>query len=254
MGNTSGITLRTNRFYLDQPLAGMTQLTVSGSTAHYLTRVLRLRVGADLVVFDGRGGQYAAIVSEVSRDSVRINLGTFSDPQRESSLRLTLAQGVARGERMDQVLQKSTELGIHTVAPLMTEHTVVRLDRDRSAKRHDHWQKIIISACEQCGRNTLPVLQPVQTLDTWLTSRTEDGLRILLQPDVTMSLQDVDGQADDAAITILIGPEGGLSPQEQQLAIANGFVPLSLGPRILRTETASLAVLSILQSRWGDVR
>ena len=244
--------MRTNRIYLDQPLAGTAQLTVAGPTMHYLTRVLRLRVGAELVVFDGRGGEYAATLTVATRDPVQLELGPHSDPQRESPLHLTLAQGIARGERMDQILQKTTELGVSVIAPLLTEHAVVRLNEDRAEKRRHHWQKIIVSACEQCGRNILPDLQPLQSIDEWVTNLQDDSLRIMLQPQASVSLDDIGDQPRDASITVLIGPEGGLSQHEQAAAIQTGFVPVSLGPRILRTETASLAILSILQSRWGD--
>lgn len=244
--------MRTNRFYLEQPLAGATHVTVTGPTTNYLTRVLRLRAGAELVVFDGRGGEYNATLVETARDSVRLELGGYSDPQNESPLRITLAQGVARGERMDQILQKTTELGVCAIAPLITEHTVVRLDKDRVQTRRDHWQKIIVSACEQCGRNRLPELQPLRTFDQWLTMLADDGLRLILQPQASTSLAELGDQPPDAAIVVLIGPEGGLSPGERQMAADQGFVAVSLGPRILRTETASLAIVSILQSRWGD--
>ena len=252
MANRQEPFVRTNRFYLDQPLAGITQLTVTGATTHYLTRVLRLRIGAELVVFDGRGGEYAATLTNATRDSVQLEIGTHSDPQRESPLRLTLAQGVARGERMDQILQKTTELGVRTIVPLLTEHTVVRLDKGRAEKRRDHWQKIIVSACEQCGRNILPALQPLQSIDAWMTDLPDDSLRIMLQPHASVSLADIGDPPRDATVTVLIGPEGGLSQHERETATQHGFAPVSLGPRILRTETASLAILSILQSRWGD--
>lgn len=244
--------MRISRFYLNQSLAENKDVTVTGPTTHYLTRVLRLRAGAELVVFDGSGGEYAATLTHASRDTVQLALGQFSDPKRESSLCLMLAQGVARGERMDQILQKSTELGVSTIVPLLTEHTVVRLDNERRQKRIDHWRKVLINACEQCGRNILPVLQPLQAMEPWLLSTANDGLRIILQPNGSTSLGDIADPPADAAVTVLIGPEGGLAPLEQEAALKQGFIPVSLGPRILRTETASMAILSMLQSRWGD--
>ncbi|MDH3647117.1 MAG: 16S rRNA (uracil(1498)-N(3))-methyltransferase [Gammaproteobacteria bacterium] len=244
--------MRTHRVYLDQPLSGMTELTVAGPTAHYLARVLRLRAGGELTVFDGRGGEYAATLVNVSRDEVQVALGRYNDRDRESSLNLTLAQGVARGERMDQILQKATELGVTAIVPLLTDHTVVRLDAERAEKRHGHWQRIIISACEQCGRNRLPNLQPLRSIDDWLADLTDVGTRFILQPDAVTTLAKTVEQPRDHTALILIGPEGGLSEREQTIARRRDFLATSLGPRVLRTETATLATLAIMQSRWGD--
>ena len=215
--------MRTNRFCLDQMLAGAAHVTVTGATQHYLTRVLRLRTGAGLVVFDGSGGEYAATLVDISRDSVRLELGEFSDPQRESNLNITLAQGVARGERMDQVLQKSTELGTTAIAPLQTDHTVVRLDKQRGEKRREHWRKIIIGACEQCGRNTLPVLEPLRSIDEWLATLPADGLRLMLQPDASARLADFDRQPPDS-VFVLIGPEGKVAGKYRKVTLPTSEV------------------------------
>lgn len=244
--------MRTNRVYVDQPLAGAGEITVDGATAHYLTRVLRLRPGMTLVVFDGSGGEYAATLGETGRDKARIALGSHDDREAESALRLTLAQGVARGERMDQVLQKATELGVTHIVPLLTDHGVVRLDAARAEKRHAHWLRVVIHACQQCGRNRVPSLSLPARFDDWLTGLPASGARLMLQPGATATLQTIGERPQDGNATVLIGPEGGLSERERDVARQNGFESVSMGPRILRTETAAMASLAVLQSRWGD--
>ncbi|MDH3588379.1 MAG: 16S rRNA (uracil(1498)-N(3))-methyltransferase [Gammaproteobacteria bacterium] len=248
--------MRSHRVFLSRPVSGAQTITTDQATAHYLSRVLRLRPGAALTVFDGTGGEYAATLTSSTRDKAELDIGEHRDRERESPLELTLAQGIARGERMDLVLQKATELGVSCIVPLLTDHTVVRLDRDRAEKRHTHWQKIAISACEQCGRNRLPQVCRPCGIDDWLESLPDSGMRLVLQPDAAIPLSELatDPACDPGSqgITVLIGPEGGLSQREHEIAMARDFRPVALGPRILRTETAALAALAIVQSRWGD--
>ncbi len=243
--------MRTNRVFIDQPLAGTAKVSADGPVAHYLTRVLRLRVGNPLVVFDGCGGEYDATLAAATRDGVTLELGTHRDEDRESPLALTLGQGIARGERMDLVLQKATELGVSRIVPLLTEHTVVRLDAGRAVKRHQHWRRVIASACEQCGRNRLPNIAEPLDFGTWIEQRDESASNILLEPGAAQTLAGV--AKEGRPVCLLIGPEGGLSPVERETAKNNGFEPASLGPRILRTETAAIAALAILQSGVGDL-
>jgi 16S rRNA (uracil1498-N3)-methyltransferase len=169
---------------------------------------------------------------------------------RESPLSITLAQGVSRGERMDYTIQKAVELGVAAIAPIITGRTTVRLDEERSEKRLEHWRRVIIGACEQSGRNRLPALHPITTLDAWL-SRPIDGLGLLLRGDATGGLPE---RRLDTAITLLIGPEGGLGTDEVAAAERVGYRPVRMGPRILRTETAALAAIAALQALYGDWR
>ncbi|MBT8132169.1 MAG: 16S rRNA (uracil(1498)-N(3))-methyltransferase [Gammaproteobacteria bacterium] len=245
--------LRHHRVYLQKPIAGQSEIVLEGETAHYLLRVLRLRTGAKFTVFDGTGGEYVATMLSAAKDRIAIRLEQFKDIETESDLQLVLGQGVARGERMDQVLQKATELGVAVIAPLTTDHTVVRLNAKRAASRHEHWQKIIISACEQCGRNRLPQLLPLQSIDEFLTDLPDATVRLMLQPGVSDTLASLSRPDPAKTVVLLIGPEGGLGDREQEVAQLQNFVPVSLGPRVLRTETATLASIAILQSLWGDI-
>ncbi|MBT8136232.1 MAG: 16S rRNA (uracil(1498)-N(3))-methyltransferase [Gammaproteobacteria bacterium] len=242
--------MRSHRVFVRQPLAGHNSITVDAATSHYLTRVLRLRAGAALTAFDGNGGEYAANLERATRDEAVLSIGAHSAREAESHLAMTLAQGIARGERMDQVIQKATELGVQSIVPLLTDHTVVRLDKKRAARRHAHWLKIAVSACEQCGRNRIPAMASPMSIDDWLRTTDESATRLMLQPGSTTGLGALGAKHDN--VTLLIGPEGGLSGREQELAAGRGFAAVSLGPRVLRTETAALAALAILQSRWGD--
>ena len=171
----------------------------------------------------------------------------------ESPLKVHLVQGISRGERMDFVVQKATELGVKRITPLLTERGVVKLDDQRAKKRQQHWQKIAASACEQCGRVRLPLLDAPERLDAWLGNKPAHvESDVILRPGATQSLSAIDMPV--TKICILIGPEGGFTDAEYQLADAAGFVAVSMGPRVLRTETAAVAALTILQSRWGDLR
>jgi len=248
--------MRSYRVFLNRPVSGAQAITTDQATAHYLSRVLRLRPGAELIVFDGTGGEYAATLTSNTRDEARLEIGAHSDRERESPLNLTLAQGIARGERMDLVVQKATELGVTCIVPLLSDHSVVRLDRDRAERRHAHWRKVGISACEQCGRNRLPQVHQPCSIDDWFECLPDSGMRLVLQPGAASTLSELASESacdpGSLDITVLIGPEGGLSQREHERAMAKNFHPIALGPRVLRTETAALAALAVIQSRWGD--
>lgn len=224
-------------------------LELSESAANHVARVLRMREQAALVIFNGEGGEYQARITHIEKRRVVVSLNEFINRDVESPLRLTLAQGISRGERMDYTLQKAVELGITTIVPLLTEHCVVELKGERLEKRLEHWRGVVIGACEQCGRNRLPELQPVMTLSAWLTKSVE-GKRLLLDHRAEGSINTLDPAS---SFTLLVGPEGGLSPAEQQQAISSGYQGIRLGPRVLRTETAALVALSALQARFGDL-
>jgi 16S rRNA (uracil1498-N3)-methyltransferase len=242
--------MRIPRTYIKQTLVGNSMVTLDAVASNHLTRVLRLKPGAALRVFNGEGGEYDAILQSSSKKQAIIELGAFHAVDRESTLQVTLAQGIARGERMDLIIQKAVELGVSHIVPLQTSRTVVRLDEDRADKRLQHWQGIIIAACEQSGRNTLPTLSAIQSFEQWVTSGDQD-MPVMLDP---MAEQTIAGLPQPSGkLELLIGPEGGLSGQERDTAYASGFQGLRLGPRILRTETATISGLSLIQSYWGDL-
>jgi 16S rRNA (uracil1498-N3)-methyltransferase len=240
--------MRLTRVFSEQPLGADRELTLSASAAAHVGRVLRLGVGAQLTVFDGTGGEYPATIVESRGTVLRVRLGTHCRIERESPLKITLAQALVRGERMDWVIQKATELGVAVLVPLVTERSVVKLDAHQADKRREHWRGIAIAACEQCGRNRLPEILPPAPLGEFL-STARDGTRVLLDPAAEAGLQTI---GTVLAVTLLIGPEGGLSPDERALAIDAGFTPVRMGPRVLRTETAAIAALSALQTLLGD--
>jgi 16S rRNA (uracil1498-N3)-methyltransferase len=218
--------------------------------SHHLTHVLRLTPGALLIVFDGEGIEYSAVIERVAKYSVTIKLGEARVVSRESPLAIDLAQGISSGERMDYTIQKAVELGVRAIQPLTTERSVVQFTPERAAKRVIHWQAVAIAACEQCGRNRVPRVLPVTGLTHWLADAAPDALRLTLAPGAPKSLRALDSPL--APIIMLVGPEGGLSEREQHDARTAGFQALSLGPRILRTETAALAALAAMQTLWGD--
>ncbi len=242
--------MRLSRVHVEVPVGGRVQVDLHGTAANHVARVLRLRVGDPLILFDDAGGEYTATVVSLSRHMVRVNVGEYLTTDRESPLHVTLAQGISRGERMDVVVQKATELGVKRIVPVLTERAVVRLNEAQAANRLRHWRAISVAACEQCGRNRLPEITPPMSLQAFLVSALPDGLRLLLQPDGGLRARDLPAAT---AATLLIGPEGGLSDAERTAALAAQFRGLSLGPRILRTETAALAALAVIQQRLGDL-
>lgn len=239
------------RFHCPIPLQVDRVVTLPDAVARHAIGALRLRDGEAVTLFNGDGHEYAGILSTHGHASVRL-LARHS-PDRESPLQIVLAQGVSSGERMDLTMQKSVELGVAAIQPLMMRRTIVRLSGDKVEKRRAHWQAVAVSACEQCGRNTVPAVAGIVDFDTWRRSFAETtGLRLMLDPEGETSLGDL--PRPEGEITLLAGPEGGFDPAERAMALAAGFVGVRLGPRILRTETAALATLAALQALWGDFR
>jgi 16S rRNA (uracil1498-N3)-methyltransferase len=237
------------RIYQPFPLAVQSVLKLDENASHHLARVLRAKIGDSLVIFNGQGGEYSAIITHIDKKNVEVKMETFLPREAESPLKIHLAQGIARGEKMDFIIQKAVELGAASIIPLITERCNVRLDNEREAKRLQHWQSVIISACEQSGRNRLPEIESPRLLKSFLPQVKAD-YRFVLTPHVDKKM--TAHISRNASIVLLIGPEGGLSDEEVDSAIKNGFIPLNLGPRILRTETAPLAAIATLQARYGD--
>lgn len=241
--------MREPRIHVNTVLRSGAELPLPASAAAHVQRVLRLRAGSTLTLFDGRGGEYRAELLSTARQAL-VRVGDHLAIERESPLHITLLQGVSRGERMDHIVQKATELGVARIVPVVTEFSVVRLDAAQGARRRDHWQGIVIAACEQCGRNRVPTVDSPLRLTAALAALPAGTLRLTLEPGAAISLA---GTPRGESMALLIGPEGGLSPVEIGQAAESGFVGRSLGPRILRTETAPLVALSVLQALAGDL-
>ncbi len=240
--------MRISRIYTDQGLTQNSNLRLTGQTAHYLSKVLRLKVNAELILFNGDGYEYAAIITSIQKKEIDLEISTASPAASESPLQTILALGISRGERMDLAIQKSTELGVTEIVPLFTEFSEVKLQGERLQKKLKHWQQIAISACEQSGRNSLPVVQSPISLTDWC-EQTACELKLILAPDQGKSIAEMETSGQ---VALLIGPEGGFSEQEIATAVNTGFHPVRLGPRVMRTETAPVAALSCLQLLWGD--
>ncbi|MDX1733239.1 MAG: 16S rRNA (uracil(1498)-N(3))-methyltransferase [Halioglobus sp.] len=240
--------MRVPRIHTDQPLADHARVQLEPGPSQHLSRALRMGPGDVLVVFNGAGGEYGAHIVDCSKKSVTIELDRHNAVELESPLAIHLGIGLSRGERMDWVVQKATELGARSITPLTTLRSEVKLSGDRSQRKLRHWRQVAISACEQCGRNRLPDINAPSALDTWAQQLDVDCALLLDHRAGNRALPDA---ARSAAL--LIGPEGGLADQEIERATALGFQSLQLGPRVLRTETAPLGAIAILQARWGDM-
>lgn len=240
--------MRVARLFLPRSLGEGREIDLSEERSHYLASVLRLRAGAELVVFNGEGGEYPADVLAVTRKGARIRLGALRMRGCESPLRIHLGLGISRGERMDLVIQKAVELGAYAITPLETERSVVKFDPDRRLSRREHWQKVAQSACEQCHRTRVPEIAKPQPFDDWLPG---SGLKLLLDPLGGRTLGELTPPED--GVRLLSGPEGGFTTPERERAAAAGFLSIRMGPRILRTETAAIAALTAVQLLWGDL-
>lgn len=241
--------MRVPRIFTEQALHTATELGLEPGPSQHLARVLRMGQGDELQLFDGSGIEYRARIVTADKRRVTVAVLEAVPGLAESDLRIHLGIGISRGERMDWVVQKATELGVATISPLYTERTEVRLRGERQERKRQHWRQVTVSACEQCGRSVVPAVEEPTSLARWL-EETDGGRRFVLHHRATAAPE---GAARPASISLLVGPEGGLSEAEIGAAEAAGFESLALGPRILRTETAPLAALAILQARWGDM-
>ena len=239
------------RFFCDTPMRIGQTVKLPDEVAHHAVRVLRLRDGAPVVLFDGRGGEYRARLACAGRE-VSAAIEGHDPVERESPVRLTLVQALPSGDKMDWIVEKAVELGVVAIVPVVAERSVVRLSGERAEKRVAHLRGVVRAACEQCGRNRMPVIDPIEPLGGWLArSAAIAGLRLVLSPAGTSSLDDLPAPAE---ATLMVGPEGGWSESESRAIAGTGWSALAIGPRILRTETAGLAALAAMQARWGDLR
>ena len=239
------------RFYCPQPLAAGATIDLPESVAHHL-HVIRMQPGAALTLFDGRGGQYAAELAEVGKKRASAAVLAHEAVEVELPYAVTLAQGLPEGSKMDWIIEKAVELGVAKVEPLAAQRSVVRLSGERAEKRHAHWLGVIEAASEQCGRNRLAQLSPVSDYGRWLAAPSP-APRILLSPRATRSLAQWAQAGGPQALTLMVGPEGGFTREEEDAALAAGALALSIGPRVLRTETAALAALAMLGGLWGGL-
>ena len=242
--------MRLTRCYVPAPLAVGESRQLPQEVATHVARVLRAREGQLLTLFDGRGGEYDATIVQIDRRGVRVQVELHRAIERESPLPVTLLQALARGERMDFIVQKATELGVAAIIAMGGDRSVVRLEAEGLARRSEHWRAVAISACEQCGRNRVPSIGAVADLESASALTDSASLRLLLAPDAERTLTALVQSGSD--ISLLIGPEGGFSDDELALARQHGFQPCALGPRVLRAETAPLAALAALQAVAGD--
>ena len=250
------------RLYCPTSLGSNEVIDLPAAAAHHAARVLRLREGDPVTLFNGEGGESDARLTRIGSRSVSALVGKHHAVERESPLQVTLLQGLAGAERMDYVIQKAVEMGVATIAPVTMARSVTRLDAARAAKRAEHWRSVIVASCEQCGRNRLPLLHPLRDFDAALGSPDDPGgdpgaptgaaLLLVLSPGEGSSLTAFDRPS--GAIRLLIGPEGGLAPEESAAAHRAGFRNVRLGPRVLRTETAGVAALAAMNTLWGDWR
>ncbi len=240
--------MRVSRLFTPMHLAAGKHIELDDENAHYVRTVLRLKKDAEIILFNGAGGEYLCAVAEVSQKTVQIAINKWLDRSVESPLLVTLGLGISRGDRMDFSVQKAVELGVNHMTPLLTERCVVQFKGEKKPQRLLHWQKIVQHAAEQSGRTTLPELTDIEYLQQWVSK--QKGLKVFLDPYAELTLPDIN--PIDMQVTLLTGPEGGFSDQEREIAKVAGFIPVRLGSRILRTETASLAVLAAVQMLWGD--
>ncbi len=241
--------MRVPRIFVDIELAPQGQPVLPEGPARHLSQVLRLAPGSPVALFNGDGRDYSARVLETGRRGLKVSIDGAGEPEPPPPLSIRLAIGVSRGERMDYALQKAVELGVEGITPLFTSRGLVQLAGTRLERRLDHWRGIVVGACEQSGRRRLPELHPAETLASWIETAPAGGL--LLDPAAKQTLVGLPRPGPE--ITLLVGPEGGLDAKERALAGRHGFRPVRLGPRILRTETAPLAAIAVIQALWGDL-
>jgi 16S rRNA (uracil1498-N3)-methyltransferase len=236
------------RIHCDQRLGPGAQFALAPEAAQHVAKALRLKAGDSIVVFDGRGGEYEAILQRIDKDRVDVKLGAWRDAETESSLAVGLVQGLPEADKMDWIIQKAVELGVAWIQPVVCDRSVVRLSAERAAKRAAHWRRVAVAACEQSGRNRVPEVRPSLGFQSWIALPAETQRWALMPGAPALAAQ----PPPAGRVELLIGPEGGLSERERELAMSQGCAPVSLGPRVLRTETAPIAALAAINALWGD--
>lgn len=238
------------RIYCDVRLGPGAQFALAPDAAQHVSRALRLKTGDALTLFDGRGGEYEATIERIDRGHVDVKVGAWRDAERETPLRVGLVQGLPEADKMDWIIQKSVELGVGWIQPIVCDRSVVRLQGERAERREAHWKRVAIAACEQSGRNAVPEVRPTLSFQSWL-AMDSDVRRWMLTPGAAPL---VAHEPPGDPVELLIGPEGGLSERERDIALSRRCEPVALGPRVLRTETAPIAALAAIQALWGDFR
>lgn len=241
--------MRKHRFFIDDKLIVGTDVVLNSEISHYIGRVLRLLVDDQIFLFNNTGNEYLATIKVITKSSISVVINDYTTDTNESPLQINLAQVIGKGEKMDLVIQKATELGVHTITPLYSERTVVKKIAERVEHKLEHWQKIAVAASAQSWRNVVPTVNAPQELNTWLAT-TKEQYKLILS--TSGDRQRLNNLNLTSAVTVLIGPEGGFSAEELNAAAKYNFTAISLGPRILRTETAGIAVVAILQAMYGD--
>ena len=238
------------RFYYDGELTSNGIVILGEALTHHLKNVLRLKPQNAVILFNGRGGEFPGVIDTIEKKQTRVRTSEWQMGCAESPLRITLAPSISSREKMDLIVQKAVELGVFALQPVVSERSISRFKGERSEERVQHWQKVAIAACEQCGRNTIPEIRRLLPLDAALLRVSQHDARFFLHPGASMALREM--PRPEVAISLLVGPEGGYANNEVDLITKHGFTPVSLGPRVLRMETASLAALAGMQLLWGS--
>lgn len=242
--------MRIPRIFHPELLTAGSEIALNDDAANHVGRVLRMSAGQALELFDGSNLVFPAQIVEPGKKSVRVSVGEGREESRESPLHLHLGQVMSRGEKMEFTIQKAVELGVNVITPLFSERCGVKLDAERLAKKNQQWQKIVVAACEQCGRNSVPEVREAMTLEAW-SAEQEPGLKLNLHPRASQSINTLPLPVE--RVRLLIGPEGGLTADEISMTARHGFTDILLGPRVLRTETTALTAITALQVRFGDL-
>lgn len=250
-----------SRFFHPTPIQrNAEQVILDSAASHHAIQVLRLKSGEPVTLFDGTGGEFSGYLSQTSKSACVVTIEAYQPIERESSLAITLVQAICPNEKMDWIIQKAVEQGVTSIQPVTTSRTLVRLTGERISKRRQHWQKIIIAACEQCGRNQIPQLLPLQPLTDWLAQKLQQKQEnnpqpehtIMLSPDAQLNFSELTLPESMRSTTLLTGPEGGFTTEEVNAAQLTGLTTVRLGQRILRAESAALAAIAAAQTLWGD--
>lgn len=242
--------MRISRIFYEDELHSNSLIDLPLDSSHYLIHVLRLKKGDQVTLFNGNGQEFTALLVETTKKTVRVQVGLGIYIDRESPLKIHLVQAISKGEKMDWTIQKAVELGVAKITPLITQHCAVKLNPDRLNKKLNHWKKIMISACEQSGRTKIPMLSSINTFVDWINGNHTE-LKLVCNPTASATISSLPATIQE--LLLFIGPEGGLSDQEISLTRQHDFIPISLGPRILRTETAAISALALIQNKWGDL-